>query len=35
VLQLKNWREGKQERPVLNRQIAIPKEVQKPDAEII
>lgn len=35
VLQLKNWRNGKQERPVLNRQIAIPKEVLKPDAEII
>ena len=35
VLQLKHWREGKQERPVLNRHIAIPKEVQKPDAEVI
>ncbi|WP_414712154.1 flagellar type III secretion system protein FlhB [Siccibacter turicensis] len=32
VLQLRGWREGKHERPVLNRHIAIPKEVLKQDA---
>ena len=33
VLQLKNWRDGKQQRPTLNRHIDIPKEVLKLDAE--
>lgn len=33
VLQLKSWRAGIQDRPVLNRHISIPKEVLKQDAE--
>ncbi len=33
VLQLRHWREGKQPRPILNRQIAIPKEVLKRHAD--